>query len=127
LPSFVRALRRPPWMALLKSAHTSIAVIFDALGTTGWLGREDSNPARVTLAGTGHQRANVPTRVPGDVWDRAIMPSHTAGVPSLPAHIKNETPKKVRGDRRQEWRLHCRIPHTETSSYLRKLAVPRVF
>jgi hypothetical protein len=38
-PSFVRALRRPPWMALLKSAHTSIAVIFDALGTTGWLGR----------------------------------------------------------------------------------------
>src|ERR1700704_4344152 len=43
------------------------------------------------------------------------------------AHIKNETPKRARGDRRQEWRLHCQIPHTETSSYLRNLAVPRGF
>jgi hypothetical protein len=25
----------------------------------------------------------------------------------------------VLGDRRQEWRLHCRIPHTETSSRYR--------
>ena len=22
-----------------------------------------------------------------------------------------------RGDRRQEWRIHCQIPHTETSPY----------
>jgi hypothetical protein len=28
-------------------------------------------------------------------------------------HIKNETLKKARGDRRQEWRLHCQIPHTD--------------
>jgi hypothetical protein len=42
-------------------------------------------------------------------------------------HIKNETPKKARGDRRQEWRFHCEISHTETSSYLRNLAVPRGF
>src|SRR6267154_6702555 len=42
-------------------------------------------------------------------------------------HIKNETPKKVRGDRRQEWRFHCEISHTETSSYLRNLAVSRGF
>jgi maltooligosyltrehalose trehalohydrolase len=27
----------------------------------------------------------------------------------------------------QDWRLHCQIPHTETSSYLRNLAVPRGF
>ena len=40
-------------------------------------------------------------------------------------HIKNETLKKARGDRRQEWRFHCEISHTETSSYLRNLAVPR--
>ena len=38
-------------------------------------------------------------------------------------HIKNETPKKARGDRRQKWRFHCEISHTETSSYLRNLAV----
>ena len=24
-------------------------------------------------------------------------------------HIKNETQKKARGDRRQEWRFHCEI------------------
>jgi hypothetical protein len=41
--------------------------------------------------------------------------------------IKNETPKKACGDKRQEWRLHCQIPHTETSSYVRNLAVPRGF
>ena len=41
-------------------------------------------------------------------------------------HIKNETLKKARG-RRQEWRFHCEISHTETSSYLRNLAVPRGF
>jgi hypothetical protein len=29
--------------------------------------------------------------------------------------------------RRPEWRLHCQIPHTETSSYLRNLAVRRGF
>jgi hypothetical protein len=39
--------------------------------------------------------------------------------------IKNETPKKAPGDSRQEWCLHCQIPHTENSSYLRNLAVPR--
>ena len=50
---------------------------------------------------------------------------HTAGVPSLPAQIKNETPKKVRGDRRQEWCLHCRIPHTETSSSAKPRGTPR--
>ena len=43
------------------------------------------------------------------------------------AHIKNETPKKGRGDRSQEWRLHSPIPHTETSSYLRNRAVTRGF
>jgi hypothetical protein len=37
-------------------------------------------------------------------------------------HTKNETLKKARGDRKQEW-LHCEISHTETSSYLRNLAV----
>ena len=42
-------------------------------------------------------------------------------------HIKNETPKKTRGSRRQEWRFHCEISHTETSSYLRNLVVPRGF
>jgi hypothetical protein len=42
-------------------------------------------------------------------------------------HIKNEPPKRARGDRRQEWRFHCEISHTETSSYLRNLAVPRGF
>ena len=31
--------------------------------------------------------------------------------------------KKAPGDSRQEWRLHCQIPHTENSSYLRNLAV----
>src|SRR4051794_863353 len=34
-------------------------------------------------------------------------------------HIKNETRKK--------WCFHCEISHTETSSYLRNLAVPRGF
>src|ERR1700704_587962 len=43
------------------------------------------------------------------------------------AHIKNETPKKARRDRRQEWRLHCQIPHTETESNLRNRAVRAVF
>ena len=43
------------------------------------------------------------------------------------AHIKNEAPKKARGDRRQEWRIHCQIPHTETKPYLRNAAVPRRF
>ena len=42
-------------------------------------------------------------------------------------HTKNETLKKARGDRKQEWRFHCEISHTETSSYLRNLAVPRGF
>ena len=53
----------------------------------------------------------------------SIRPSTDAE--ALPAHIKNETPKKAPGDSRQEWCLHCQIPHTENSSYLRNLAVPR--
>jgi hypothetical protein len=32
--------------------------------------------------------------------------------------IKNEIPKKALGDRRQEWRFHCQIPHTETKPHL---------
>jgi hypothetical protein len=39
--------------------------------------------------------------------------------------IKNETPKKALGDRKQEWRFHCQIPHTETKPSLRNAAVPR--
>ena len=42
-------------------------------------------------------------------------------------HIKNETRKKGPRRQEQEWRLHCQIPHTETSSYLRNLAVRRGF
>ena len=38
---------------------------------------------------------------------------------------KRVTKKKAPGDSRQEWCLHCQIPHTENSSYLRNLAVPR--
>ena len=41
--------------------------------------------------------------------------------------LKNETPKKALGDRRQEWRFHCQVPHTETKPHLRNAAVPRRF
>jgi hypothetical protein len=55
----------------------------------------------------------------------------SAGVPSLPAHIKNETPKKVRGDRRQEWRLHCDAPYyalrREIAEAARRHRVPAIY
>jgi hypothetical protein len=48
-------------------------------------------------------------------------------VPSLPAHIKNETPKSALGDRKPKRRFPRQFPHTETESYLRNAAVPRGF
>jgi hypothetical protein len=64
--------------------------------------------------------------VPQGASFHLCLPAHRVTT-DIRAHIKNETPKKACGDRRQEWRLHGQIPHTETSSYLRNLVVRAVF
>jgi hypothetical protein len=58
------------------------------------------------------------TRRAMDAW----CAPHSRSAELTSTHQKRDTKK---GPRRQEWRLHCRIPHTETSSYPRNLAVPR--
>jgi hypothetical protein len=102
----------------------------------------DGNAQRADSDGIGTLEASQPdaprrslrslrTVVAGDDLIRPLRssPPHHRPSPNLlvlakndPALQKRDT-KKARGDRRRK----CQIPHTETSSYLRNLTVPRGF
>ena len=60
-------------------------------------------------------RRGLPANVqPGPKRTGPVAGAANLGDPS----IKNETLKKALGDRRQEWRFHCQIPHAETKPHL---------
>jgi len=61
-------------------------------------------------------RRREPARGDANMGERTV--GHTS---------KTRDTKKGPRRQEQEWRLHCQIPHTETSSYLGNLAVRRGF
>ena len=68
----------------------------------------------------GTFRRRMSTEIAGDGDEDMPALVGIAPLAELPhAGVQTKTPKKARGDSRQEWRLHCQISHTETSSYLR--------
>jgi hypothetical protein len=85
--------------------------------------------SRRIAAGAAPKRARLksPRRVPRDRGCRGSAEAFTNELSQDQHTSKTRHQKKALGDRRQEWRFHCQIPHTETSSYLRTLAVPRGF